>query len=50
MNKKQRKHPRSGEQLVPEFRKPQDVIAYHGRKLRDRYDAVRPYSDVKEWR
>lgn len=34
----------------PEFSKPVDMLSHYGRSLRDRYDALRPHSDVKNWR
>ena len=34
----------------PEFSKPNDVLSHIGRGIRDRYDALRPRSDMKNWR
>ena len=35
---------------LPELRLSCDRIADHGRILRDRMEALRPYSDLKYWR
>ena len=35
---------------LPEFRQSKDLLADIGKRLRDRYDALRPHSDTKHWR
>lgn len=35
---------------LPELRAPRDLIAAYGRIIRDRYDALRPRTDLKHWR
>ena len=47
---KERKPTRNKGQERPEMRRPHDIIEHHGRSLRDRYDALRPYTDRKNWR
>lgn len=48
LRKKQPK--REDEQRLPELRMQGDRIAINGKRLRDRYEALRPYSDLKFWR
>ncbi|MBQ8556494.1 MAG: hypothetical protein IJ438_11565 [Clostridia bacterium] len=50
MNKKKEYRAAKETPRLPELRRVEDKAAIMGRSLRDRYDALRPYSDLKHWR